>query len=80
MKYCSRFLLAAMAVAGLTSLSVAQINAGPDVFICQGATVTLNAIATGGYGTDSYSFEVYPYQPETYTGGTPVTRVWHLTR
>ena len=51
----------------------AQINAGPDHTICQGETVTMLAVATGGYGTDSYSFEVYPYQPETYTGGTPVT-------
>ncbi|HPF64248.1 T9SS type A sorting domain-containing protein [Lentimicrobium sp.] len=50
-----------------------QINAGPDVTICQGETVTLFAEAEGGYGTDSYTFEVYPYQPETYSGGTPVT-------
>ena len=51
----------------------AQINAGPDHIICQGETVNLFAVATGGYGTDSYSFEVFPFQPETYTGGTPVT-------
>lgn len=50
-----------------------QINAGPDITICQGETVNLFAVATGGYGTDSYTFEVYPYQPETYSGGTPVT-------
>ncbi|NTW25726.1 MAG: hypothetical protein HGA37_13595, partial [Lentimicrobium sp.] len=52
---------------------VAQINAGADVNVCMGETVTLNAVATGGFGTDSYSFEVYNYQPESYTGGIPVT-------
>ncbi|MDY0342273.1 MAG: T9SS type A sorting domain-containing protein [Lentimicrobium sp.] len=50
-----------------------QINAGPDQTICLGETVSLFAEATGGYGTDSYSFELFPYQPETYSGGTPVT-------
>ena len=50
-----------------------QINAGPDQTICYGETVNLFAVATGGYGTDSYSFELFPYQPETYSGGTPVT-------
>ncbi|MFH1120088.1 MAG: T9SS type A sorting domain-containing protein [Bacteroidota bacterium] len=55
------------------STLTAQINAGPDVTLCQGQSATLNAVASGGYGTDSYTFEVYPYQPETYTGGTPVT-------
>lgn len=53
--------------------AIAQINAGPDLFVCQGTTVTLNAVASGGYGTDSYTFEVFPFQPEAYTGGTPVT-------
>lgn len=73
MKIFNSILLVAMMVAGLPSLSVAQINAGSDQTICQGQTVTLNAVATGGYGTDSYTFEVYSYQPETYSGGTPVT-------
>lgn len=63
------FLFSLLFVQGIS----AQINAGPDHTICQGETVTMFAVATGGYGTDSYSFEVYPYQPETYTGGTPVT-------
>lgn len=50
-----------------------QINAGPDVTICQGESSVLFATATGGYGSDSYSFELFSFQPESYTGGTPVT-------
>jgi hypothetical protein len=73
MRFLSKLALATCIAASFSSALVAQINAGPDLFVCQGTTVTLNAVATGGYGTDSYSFEVYPYQPETYTGGTPVT-------
>lgn len=73
MRFILRFAWAICIAVLFPSVLVAQINAGPDLFICQGTTVTLNAVATGGYGTDSYTFEVYPYQPETYTGGTPVT-------
>jgi len=73
MRFLSKLALAVCIAASFSSALVAQINAGPDLFICQGTTVTLNAVATGGYGTDSYTFEVFPYQPETYTGGTPVS-------
>lgn len=73
MKLIYRFLAATVFAAVLLSPATAQINAGPDVTLCLGESTTLNAIASGGYGTDSYTFEVYPYQPETYSGGTPVT-------
>ncbi len=73
MSFFTRLALALSMAALFSSAIVAQINAGPDLFVCQGTTVTLNAAASGGYGTDSYTFEVFPYQPETYTGGTPVT-------
>ncbi|PKP02900.1 MAG: hypothetical protein CVU14_02735 [Bacteroidetes bacterium HGW-Bacteroidetes-9] len=68
-----KIILVTIFVTGSLSALYAQINAGPDLTICQGETINLNAVATGGYGTDSYSFEVFPYQPETYSGGTPVT-------
>ena len=41
--------------------------------VCYGNSVTLEAVVTGtSYGTDSYTFEVYPYNPEPFTGGTSV--------
>ncbi|MCB9023523.1 MAG: T9SS type A sorting domain-containing protein [Lentimicrobiaceae bacterium] len=73
MTFRFRKLLALCLLVALASTLKAQIYAGEDVTMCQSSTATLNASATGGYGTDSYSFEVYPYQPESYTGGTPVT-------
>jgi len=45
-----------------------------DTTVCYGEDASLLAtLVEGGYGTDSYTFEVYPYSPETYTGGTGVT-------
>jgi len=73
MKTFRRLTFAALLAAGSVSALFAQINAGPDVTLCLGESTTLNAVASGGYGTDSYTFEVYPYQPESYSGGTPVT-------
>ncbi|MGE5424862.1 MAG: hypothetical protein ACM3N9_05835, partial [Syntrophothermus sp.] len=56
------------------SFGQTTINAGPDTTICLGGTASLRGIFTGGsYGTDSYTFEVFPYSPEDYSGGTGVT-------
>lgn len=45
-----------------------------DTTICLGGEASLLAtLVEGGYGTDSYTFEVYPYSPETYSDGTGVT-------
>lgn len=73
MKLLRIIALALSVLAGIES-AWGQINAGPDQTICLGETVNMFAVATGGgYGTDSYSFELFPFQPETYSGGTPVT-------
>ena len=41
--------------------------------VCLGNPITLEATVQGtSYGTDSYTFEVYPYSPEPFTGGTSV--------
>ncbi|MEI6898690.1 MAG: PKD-like domain-containing protein [Bacteroidota bacterium] len=51
-----------------------QLVVNPDTTICLGGTATLTGQNTGGgYGTNSYSFQLYPYSPEPYTGGTAVT-------
>jgi len=45
-----------------------------DTTICIGGSASLTATPTGtGYGTDSYTFQVIPYQPESYFGGTGIT-------
>lgn len=54
----------------LTTQSQISINPVPPV--CAGQDVDLVAIVTGVYGTESYSFEQYPYSPEPFVGGTPV--------
>jgi len=49
------------------------IIASNDTTICAGSPLTLNAELVGGsYGTNSYSFEVYPYSPEPFSGGTAI--------
>lgn len=41
--------------------------------ICEGQSTALHAEVTGGsYGTTSYTFEQYAYDPEPFTGGTGV--------
>ncbi len=41
--------------------------------ICQGGAVTLSAqLSGGGYGTNSYSFEVVPFHTEPFAGDTAV--------
>ncbi len=50
----------------------AQIIASADTTICIGGTATLAVISAPSYGTSSYSFEVFPYAPETYAGTSPV--------
>ncbi len=59
----------------VSSMSFGQsINAGNDTIICLNDQAKLHSTLTGGgYGTDSYTFEVFPYSPEPYTGGTGVT-------
>ena len=53
-------------------VSIGQtINAGNDTIICPGGTASLSAELTGGsYGTSSYSFQIIPYNPMPFTGGT----------
>ena len=56
-----------------TKIIAQTIYAGTDTTICLGGTTTLHAEVTGGgFGTDSYTFEIIPYQPEPYTGGSPI--------
>ena len=44
-----------------------------DTTICIGGTATLVATPSGGgYGTDSYTFQIISYAPETYSGGTGI--------
>ena len=50
------------------------IVGGGDTAICLGNSVRLSeALVGGSYGTTSYTFEVYPYSPEPFTGGTFVS-------
>ncbi|MCX6279877.1 MAG: hypothetical protein NT004_17545 [Bacteroidetes bacterium] len=53
-------------------ISHSQISILPVAPACQGQTIQLSAIVTGVYGTESYSFEQFPYSPESYNGGTAV--------
>ncbi|MGE5424861.1 MAG: FISUMP domain-containing protein [Syntrophothermus sp.] len=56
-----------------TAPAQTTISAGNDTIICLGGAASLSAVVTGGgYGTDSYTFEIFPYSPEAYTGGTGV--------
>ena len=49
------------------------IVAGNDTTICLGGNANLTGtVVSGSYGTTSYTFEVIPYQPESFVGGTPV--------
>jgi uncharacterized protein (TIGR02145 family) len=50
------------------------ITASADTTICLNGSAHVSATVTGAsFGTDSYTFEVYPYLPEPYTGGIPVS-------
>ncbi len=55
-------------IAVLPALASAQINAGNDTAMCDGAPVQLNAIVKGVAGTTSYSFKQIPYTPEPFAG------------
>lgn len=59
----------------LPAVMVAQnLIVSNDTTICIGGSASLTATPTGtGYGTDSYTFQVIPYQPESYFGGTGIT-------
>ena len=48
-----------------------QIIASPDTSICVGGTATLVVTSAPSYGTSSYTFETFPYAPETYAGTSP---------
>jgi uncharacterized protein (TIGR02145 family) len=66
------FLLIAGTVLPFT-LSGQTISAGPDTTICLGGSADLKAtVISGSYGTSSYSFEIIPWAPEAFTGGTGV--------
>jgi uncharacterized protein (TIGR02145 family) len=52
--------------------SFSQISIFPVPPACEGDLIQLSAVVTGIYGTESYSFEQFPYSPELYEGGTPV--------
>lgn len=56
----------------LIKVSSGQIIASPDTSICVGGTATLAVFSAPSYGTSSYTFEVFPYAPETYAGTSPV--------
>jgi gliding motility-associated-like protein len=43
-------------------------NAGPDVSICQGQSVTLTGTYTSLPGSDTYVFQSIPYAPQPFTG------------
>jgi uncharacterized protein (TIGR02145 family) len=44
-----------------------------DTTICLGGSATLSATVTSGsYGTSSYTFQTVTYNPELFSGGTPV--------
>lgn len=44
-----------------------------DTAICPGGTATLSAtVISGSYGTNSYTFQTFPYSPEPFSGGTQV--------
>jgi gliding motility-associated-like protein len=59
----------ALFTAGLLIYSAkAQIVASPDTSICPGGTATLVVFSAPSYGTSSYTFETFPYAPETYAG------------
>ncbi|MEW6469552.1 MAG: gliding motility-associated C-terminal domain-containing protein [Bacteroidota bacterium] len=48
-----------------------DVNGGPDVTVCGGCT-TLNATVQGTVGTSSYTVSSIPYNPFSYTSGTPI--------
>jgi uncharacterized protein (TIGR02145 family) len=49
------------------------ISVSQDTTICLGGIASLSStVVGGGYGTNSYTFEIYSYSPEPYSGGTPV--------
>ncbi len=52
--------------------SFSQISVLPVPPACEGQNIQLTAVVNGIYGTESYSFEQFPYSPEPYTGGTAV--------
>lgn len=44
-----------------------------DTSICSGGSATLSATVIGGnYGTNSYSFQIVPYNPMPFSGGTSI--------
>ena len=58
---------------GSLSSSAQNLIVSNDTTICLGGTATLSATPSGGgYGTDSYTFQLYPYSPEPYGGGTGI--------
>lgn len=50
----------------------AQISIDPIAPVCAGEVISLTANVNGVYGTESYTFEQYPYSPEPWDGGTEV--------
>ena len=51
-----------------------DLTVSNDTTICIGGTASLLATPQGsGFGTESYTFETIPYQPESYFGGTGIT-------
>lgn len=56
----------------LLTQAQAQVNAGPDTFVCPPGSVTLNATSTGN-GSTVYSISSIPYTPDPYNTGTFVT-------
>jgi len=66
-----RILLAVTLIITLTQLK-AQIIASDDTSICVGGTAMLVVYSAPSYGTSSYTFETFPFAPETYAGTMPV--------
>ncbi len=62
------FLLLVLQVYSQTTLLISN-----DTTICLGGSATLSATVTSGsYGTSSYTFQIIPYAPEPFSGGTPL--------
>jgi len=75
MNLCLRLVLFLTVLLTFAYSGTAQtvIVAGNDTTICLGGTANLTGtVVSGSYGTTSYTFEIISYQPELFTGGTPV--------
>jgi uncharacterized protein (TIGR02145 family) len=70
---CKKILPGLLLLLLVQLLSAQTITITGNTNLCGGQSTTLHAEVTGGsYGTTSYTFEQYTYDPEPFTGGTGV--------